>query len=500
MENHKDRITIKANSIYMKIAWTIALLTLITLTASYITGQRTITYLIINTSIQLCVLTIATIAYKKNKATKISRNVTFILFIASISSALFLGQLSTYVMLLPLIAIYGIYADSKFILIISGIAGISVIGKAIITFSKLSAQSTDSGQPSEFLPCVIMLIVYFLFSSIIYLVTRLVESSIKEATDNFIQVDKARQIQANQTEQIMKTVDIIIEDSDKINEIVNGISDSTQSVSIAIQEIANGTTSTAEDIHNQSINAETIQEKIKESVDACNDMNNATDSTSKVVDRGVHIIKELSLESAQVTKNSAEVSDLMNKLKEKSDEITKITSVISGIAEQTNLLALNASIEAARAGDAGKGFSVVASEVGKLAEQSKQSTLDITDIIGELQENANKSSDVVKKLVESNNTQNKLVKETEEIFSEISTNSNMVEEKNKVVKESIDEVLTSNEVILKSIMNISSVSEQTMANTEETYAMSNEHINQSKEAISLVEQLQKATIELKNIK
>ena len=491
MNNYRNDVTIKANKIYIVIAWVSTILTMAILISSYFTGSRTILYVAINSLIQISVVLIGTIIYSKNNSTQITRNLTCVLFLGSFIAALLTGSIEIYVILLPIIAMYSIYADSKFTLILTLVGGLSVLAKAFITLT------THSGSIQS---CVIMVVASLIFFVIIYITTRLIEGYIKDAYINLNEIHKARTAQATQTEQIMKTVDIIIEDSDKINNIVNGIADSTESVSYAIQEIANGTTLTAKDIQNQSVNAETIQKKIKDSVEACNDMTTATNSTTDVVNRGVNIVKELGVESAVVTENSNEVSKLMNILKQKSDEITEITSVISGIAEQTNLLALNASIEAARAGEMGKGFSVVASEVSKLAEQSKQSTLDITKIIDELQINANKSSNVVSKLVESNQKQNTLVQETETIFSNININSTEMEQKNKVVKNSIDEVLTSNEVILKSIMNISAISEETMSNTQETYAMSNEHINQAKEAKVLVDQLQKATIELKNIK
>ena len=97
---------------------------------------------------------------------------------------------------------------------------------------------------------------------------------------------------------------------------------------------------------------------------------------------------------------SLDLKEDMTQLNEHAQDITRIMGVISDIADQTNLLALNAAIEAARAGEAGRGFAVVADEVRKLAEKTMASTQDVGNAIKAIQESTVKSTESVDKAVE----------------------------------------------------------------------------------------------------
>ena len=184
-----------------------------------------------------------------------------------------------------------------------------------------------------------------------------------------------------------------------------------------------------------------------------------------------------------------EVAAVIEELNRTSGEISEITSVIGGIAEQTTLLALNASIEAARAGIQGKGFSVVAKETGKLAEQSKQAAQMIAELIVQMKTKTSHAVEVIQKGINRVEAGKNLTTEAtvafESIFKELRDVLDQIEQ----VAHSARQMADKNEIVINMVSGIATISEQSMASTQEVSATAEEQSASAQQVSSLAENL-----------
>lgn len=152
------------------------------------------------------------------------------------------------------------------------------------------------------------------------------------------------------------------------------------------------------------------------------------------------------------------------------EEVKKMADAINTIASQTNLLALNAAIEAARAGDAGRGFAVVAEEIRKLAEQSSTSTMDINQIVNDLQRNVKDAVTTMERVSNIANEQTNSVMQNKDKYLLIAEAMKEAEKAVEQLNQSSEEMNKMKDEILYTLENLSAIAEENSAATEEVTA------------------------------
>jgi methyl-accepting chemotaxis protein len=183
------------------------------------------------------------------------------------------------------------------------------------------------------------------------------------------------------------------------------------------------------------------------------------------------------------------IHSVIGEMNQTSSEINEVASLIGSVSEQTSLLALNAAIEAARAGEHGKGFSVVAVETGKLADQSKQASQKISNLIDQMIGRSENAAEVIKEGLEQAQESSTLTTQATGTFQSIFKELGEVLNKISEVAESAQQMAERNDAMIGAVTQLSAISEEGMASTEEVAASIEEQSAGAEEVASLAENL-----------
>lgn len=292
-------------------------------------------------------------------------------------------------------------------------------------------------------------------------IRRLIEFSNEET--NAVKVKAEKQLQ------VAKEVETIVNDVDaqftQVRKDLSQISSTIDNTQIAIGIIANGADSSATQTQTQSEKTNEIQERLEHTNQTAAGALETTEKLRGVIETGKNESDELARQSVIVDQSTEQISQTIEKLVEHVGKVSGITDAILNISSQTNLLALNASIEAARAGDAGKGFAVVAEEIRQLAEMTKVSTEQITQIMNELTAITKDTQTELKNAVDSIDVQREKVKTVHESFITVEEDVKSLVGDMTTVSDEVSAVLSANEVIVDGISTLSGITQEISAST-----------------------------------
>ena len=335
---------------------------------------------------------------------------------------------------------------------------------------------------------ILMLIVFGIVLLLIISIIRSVVIPIRAAITGISADDKAN-------EKVNKKLQKLSSRNDETGELVRNIQNTFGGITNTITAIRIATTELEqvseefvkmfsqmqEVVNNTNSAVDTITDNTTVQVDKVEDIKVKTDSISRAVDnihknieglkesvdtvtecndKAADIMKELICISEESGHAMEEVSKETQRKNESAQEIRKVTEIIAGISNQTNLLALNASIEAARAGENGRGFAVVAEQIRALADQSRESTEHINNIVNGLIENSDISVETVKKVTDAFEKQDAKIKDTEAIFGTLNSEINRVGDAIGGITDEVDDLENHKNNIALGVDNLTEFAQQ----------------------------------------
>lgn len=281
--------------------------------------------------------------------------------------------------------------------------------------------------------------------------------------------------------------------SNQLQNVIKDVMNSTAHLSVAAVELSTVADESNTGIKKQQIETEQVATAVQEmdvtltqvTANTANAAAGANEVNQAVV-KGKQVVSQTTQSVEMLAKEMQEIARVINQLQTDSNSIGVVLEVIRGIAEQTNLLALNAAIEAARAGEQGRGFAVVADEVRNLAQRTQTSTQEIQNVIARLQSSAQVATEVIHTGMQQMGLTAMQVDEARKSFDIITVGVAEITDMNNQIANSAEEQSLVIQDIHQNIERISQVTDQTVVGSQKTTLASEKLLELSTNLQSLV--------------
>ncbi len=280
--------------------------------------------------------------------------------------------------------------------------------------------------------------------------------------------------------------------ADKLEVVGNVVSSASTELSAQIEQSDRGAAESATRLSEAATAMNEMNATVQEVARNAGSASSASAETREKAEAGAQVVEKAVHSIEQVHQMSLELKEDMTQLNEHAQDITRIMGVISDIADQTNLLALNAAIEAARAGEAGRGFAVVADEVRKLAEKTMASTNDVGNAIKAIQESTAKSMTGVDNAVECIGEATELASRSGAALEEIVATVEATGDQVNAIATASEEQSAASEEINQSIVQVNDMSRQTAEAMAEAARAVSDLAAQAQDLTDLIQELKAA--------
>ena len=264
-----------------------------------------------------------------------------------------------------------------------------------------------------------------------------------------------------------------------LRQLIGGISEGVGQISAAAQQLSAVTEQTSVGVNNQKEETDQVATAMNqmtatvlEVARSAQDAAQAADHADKQAREGDQVVSQAIGQIEQLADEVLKSTQAMRLLKQESDKIGGVLDVIKSVSQQTNLLALNAAIEAARAGEAGRGFAVVADEVRGLAQRTQQSTEEIEELIAALQHGTQQVATTLDSSRSLTDNSMQLSRRAGSALEQITRTVSTIQDMNQQIATASEEQSAVAEQVNRNIISVRNISEQTAAAGEQTAASS----------------------------
>jgi methyl-accepting chemotaxis protein len=296
--------------------------------------------------------------------------------------------------------------------------------------------------------------------------------------------------------EVRRTSDQVAANSEQLSASSTETTKVTEEITESIQEVASGADSQVEKAADNERTVNDISESIELIASSIQTVNQSSMASAQKAEHGTDVISSTVSQMTSIQQLTDKIAGSVNGLAVSSEKIGSIISLITDVAEQTNLLALNAAIEAARAGEHGKGFAVVADEVRKLAEQTGNATNEISSLIAHIQQDIQHSVSYTKEGREAAQTGMNYMEDAGKSFEELSEAIHGVSSQMQEVTAAIEQVEKGVNKVKSSVQETTSIAEQSAGYTQNVAASAEEQNASMEEISASANQLAKMAEEL----
>ena len=424
-------------------------------------GARTVPY--VAAVILLCAIPVIAeyIFYKKDKATPAIKHIVAIGYAIMYTFVMLTTNNElTFVYVIPMIIAISVFSDAAYSLKID-VGAILVNVMQIVIFYNRGIYTLENNTAQVEIQILVMILVgaYSVYTA------KALEKNNDEEKQRLAQSQAYTENMLADVLSVSGQMTVNIEDIDsKIAEL----KESLDATSEAMAEVNSGSVDTADAVQKQLEQTENIQRRVQAVADGAKNIMDSMKNSKNAIDTGNSNIEKMVQQVRNSVESGSTVNNELGSLDEYMKQMNSIIDIINGITSQTSLLALNASIEAARAGEAGKGFAVVASEISQMANQTKEATVKITDLIDNVSQAIERVIDVSQHMIETIKNQDEITSYTAESFKSIDENAVNAYINSEKLTEAVEQLDVANTQIVDSISTISAISEEVAAHANDT--------------------------------